>query len=520
MKGKRIFLFVNTIVSLIILMTGIAVAQSGDRDITCDFNLEQLNSRYYKLNFENILPTIKNDYTNKISSVRFLVVGDSSYDPSAHNWLVLNDNAEFSFHIDLNDPTPNRYTITASDNNENSIYMENQFGHTGYTTTNVIVDSEYSATAVSSDISCRGDARLFNVSIPISFNAGYSGTKYLHYKITDTSDETYTGTAVINVGTQSYTPTLSYQTISGLNSGYLDFFNFKVSRTCGASSLKYLDFKFVKNGASSEESNNSVIGRYYVPRKLLAGYNYSLNDFSPLGSANYIGVASLIGDTTANYAAVWHGSRDNSLVKENDLDVNLKITFNHQHPAIRGLYNVYIRTTDIDNSVTGWTNVGSYTVTSPTPGEAVLLARTGTKEAVWDGAKWRLSTDSANVARPLGIPYSGTPGSTSIEFLESEKYYPKYSNKTLNLISGYTVDAVTDYFKKGNLKVMLKNISLDQGGWRIQGETEWRENGTIVYLKQGTYTIEFKPEAGFQTPLSISVYVSRGASVTKNITYQ
>ncbi len=64
------------------------------------------------------------------------------------------------------------------------------------------------------------------------------------------------------------------------------------------------------------------------------------------------------------------------------------------------------------------------------------------------------------------------------------------------------------------------NIEPSSGSWKLGSSPTSRASGaTVSNLLAGTYTINFNPVAGYQTPAPISVLVSEGALATENANY-
>jgi hypothetical protein len=114
-------------------------------------------------------------------------------------------------------------------------------------------------------------------------------------------------------------------------------------------------------------------------------------------------------------------------------------------------------------------------------------------------------------------PQAGSPALTgnvvpNDPFFQAVAYKGAFSN-TDNWMTGWTALSQLRFLAAapttGTLRVDLTPAAIP-AGWRLAGETAWRNSGASVSLPVGAYTVEFEPEAGWCAPANQVVNVTAG----------
>ncbi len=92
--------------------------------------------------------------------------------------------------------------------------------------------------------------------------------------------------------------------------------------------------------------------------------------------------------------------------------------------------------------------------------------------------------------------------------------------------TGTSTTTKTDYIRvtpisTGSLKVIITpQEAIDAGAkWRLTGETEWRDPGTVTGIPVGAKTVEFKPLQAWSAPAGQDVNITKNSTVTATGAY-
>ena len=100
-------------------------------------------------------------------------------------------------------------------------------------------------------------------------------------------------------------------------------------------------------------------------------------------------------------------------------------------------------------------------------------------------------------------------------------WYSAYpSNALVTIIDDdptWTTNSFTDVVRPTNAPAgggsLTVTLSPPEGRWRFAWETRWRNSGdTAIGLAEGSYSVEFRPVVGYETPASVSKKISAEAS--------
>lgn len=133
-------------------------------------------------------------------------------------------------------------------------------------------------------------------------------------------------------------------------------------------------------------------------------------------------------------------------------------------------------------------------------------------------AQWRIAGGGGWL--DSGVTLSNLESGTYlVEFKPVSGWLPPQAMQ-VDLVAGLTTSAVGTYVldtTDGALQVLIEwETARRMGGqWRRVGTERWRNHGSVEYgFPEGTYTVEFKPLPGFDTPPNKAVWIHRGQMST------
>lgn len=161
------------------------------------------------------------------------------------------------------------------------------------------------------------------------------------------------------------------------------------------------------------------------------------------------------------------------------------------------------------------TATGVYT---PLPTGTLVVTITP-PEAVAAGARWSVG---GGVWRESGLPGGLEPGSYTVTF-KPVAGWTTPADQPVDVVVDETTTAAGPYVElpKGTLNVTITPPDAVTAGaaWSVDGGTTWRDPGVAATLPVGSYTVTFKPLAGWTSPANRDVEVMDGQTTNAAGTY-
>ena len=156
--------------------------------------------------------------------------------------------------------------------------------------------------------------------------------------------------------------------------------------------------------------------------------------------------------------------------------------------------------------------IGEYTKVS-----ASLSVDIEPQDAVDDGARWRVDSGPwVSDESVTNLDY----GPHTVEFLPVTPWVTPAS-KTLSITNDMVIAITGVYTEVTGLYVEIdpSEAVTNGAGWRLYGETNYLSSGLLRPLAVGSYTVEFRPLAGWLSPGNQSVDVQTGKTSFVSVTY-